>query len=67
MAPTANQAPGRLKSEMDRDGRLDGLRFQLRQEKTLDFVVSKANVVEKEPDPEPEPTPATGEDTPDLP
>jgi trigger factor len=48
-----NQAPGKLKAEMDRDGRLDNLRFQLRQEKTLDFLISKATVVEKEPEPEP--------------
>jgi trigger factor len=52
LAKMNNQAPGRLKAEMDRDGRLDNLRFQVRQEKTLDFLIGKANVVEKEPEPE---------------
>ena len=32
----------KLRAEMDRDGRLDNLRFQLRHEKTLDFLVAKA-------------------------
>jgi trigger factor len=51
IAEMRNQQPARLRAEMDRDGRLDNLRFQLRQEKTLDFLVSKATVTEKEPDP----------------
>ncbi len=51
IAEARNQQPARLQAEMDRDGRLDHLRFQLRQEKTLDFLVGKATVTEKEPEP----------------
>jgi trigger factor len=58
-----NQPIGKLKADMDRDGRLDNLRFQLRQEKTLDFIVSKATVTEREPEPPAE----VGPDTPDAP
>jgi trigger factor len=54
LAKMQNQQPGRLRAEMDRDGRLDNLRFQVRQEATLDFLIGKATVVEKEPEPEPE-------------
>jgi trigger factor len=61
-----NQAPGKLKAEMTRDGRLENLQFQLRQEKTLDFLVSKAKVVEKEPEPEIEVS-ADAPDAPDAP
>jgi trigger factor len=51
IAETRNQQPARLRAEMDRDGRLDNLRFQLRQEKTLDFLVGRATVTEREPEP----------------
>lgn len=61
MAARANQSLGRLKADMDRDGRLDNLRFQVRHEKTLDFLIDKAQVTEKEPEPEPEPQAAGGE------
>src|SRR5690606_17540112 len=52
MARAQGQAPGRLRQEMDRDGRLDSLRFQVRQEKTLDLLVQHAEVTEREPEPE---------------
>lgn len=41
----------RLRAEYDRDGQLDNIRFQLRQDKTLDLVIAKATVTEKEPEP----------------
>lgn len=44
--------PAKLRAEMDRSGQLDSLRFQVRNDKTLDLLVSKASVVEKEPEPE---------------
>jgi trigger factor len=70
LARSQGQAPGRLRQEMERDGRLDSLQFQLRQEKTLDKLVEHAEVTEREPPPpEPEPTsepaPVT-EDAPDA-
>ena len=51
LARSQNQAPGRMRSEMERDGRLDSLRFQIRQEKTLDRLVEHAEVTEREPEP----------------
>ncbi|HVQ25471.1 MAG TPA: hypothetical protein VMV01_09835, partial [Planctomycetota bacterium] len=51
LARGQNQAPGRLRQEMDRDGRLDSIRFQLRQQKTLDLLVKHAEVTEREPAP----------------
>ena len=68
MARAQGQAPGRLRQEMERDGRLDSLQFQLRQEKTLDRLIEHAEVTEREPPPpapEPEPAPIT-EDAPDA-
>jgi trigger factor len=53
MARAQNESPGRLRSEMDRDGRLDSLRFQIRQEKTLDLLIQHAEVTEREPEPPP--------------
>ena len=38
--------PARLRAEMERDGRLENLRFSLRQDKVLDFLVEKAELVE---------------------
>jgi trigger factor len=45
-AKARNQAPARVKSEWQREGRLDGVRYQLRQDKVLDFLVSKAVITE---------------------
>lgn len=45
-AKTRNVAPQRLRAEWERDGRLDNVRFSLRQDKVLDFLVEKAAVTE---------------------
>jgi trigger factor len=50
LARAQGQAPGRLRSDMERDGRLDSVRFQIRQEKTLDLLVQHAEVTEREPE-----------------
>lgn len=55
MAEARNQQPARLRAEMDRDGSLENLSFQIRHEKSLDFLISKATVTEKVPEPDPEP------------
>lgn len=47
------QPAARLRAEYDRDGRLDNVTFQLRQDKTLDLLIERATVTEKEPEPEP--------------
>ncbi len=54
-ARSQGQAPGRMRSEMERDGRLESLRFQIRQDKTLDLLVQHAEVIERVPEPEPPP------------
>ena len=54
LARSQSQAPGRLRADMERDGRLDSLRFQIRQEKTLDLLVQHAEVTEREPASAPE-------------
>jgi trigger factor len=58
LARAQGQAPGRLRQEMERDGRLDGLQFQVRQERTLDKLIEHAEVTEREPAP---PAEAAGE------
>jgi trigger factor len=58
MAKAQGQTPARLRAEMERDGRLSNLQFQLLQEKVLDFLVSKATVTEVEAEPEGESAPA---------
>ncbi|MBK7534379.1 MAG: trigger factor [Myxococcales bacterium] len=45
-ARSRNMAPARLRAEWTREGRLDGVRFSLRQDKILDFLVAKASVTE---------------------
>jgi trigger factor len=45
-AKQRNTTPTRLRSEWERDGRLDNVRFQLRQEKVLEFLVSRASITE---------------------
>lgn len=48
VAATAKQRnipPQRLKAEWQRDGRLDNVRFSLRQDKTLNFLVENAKVI----------------------
>ncbi len=46
MAATQGSAPARLRAELEKSGRLEGLRFQLLQEKVLDFLVDRAVVTE---------------------
>jgi trigger factor len=41
-----NMPPAKLRAEWMREGRMDGVRFSLRQDKVLDFLVSKAAVTE---------------------
>jgi len=52
LARAQNESPGRLRSEMERDGRLDGIRFQIRGEKALDLLVQHAEVTERSPEPD---------------
>jgi len=48
MAREMNQRPEALRSLYQRDDRLEELRAQLREEKTLDFLLSQAKVAEVE-------------------
>jgi trigger factor len=60
-AKARNVAAQRLRAEWERDGRLDNVRFSLRQDKVLDYLVAKANVTEVDQltqPPEPEVPPA---------
>ena len=45
-ARSRNQPVARVKAEWEKDGRLDSARWSLRQDKVLDFLVSKAVVTE---------------------
>ena len=45
-AKMRNVPPARLRAEWERDGKLDSARWQLRQDKVLDFLVEKAAVTE---------------------
>ncbi|HEY8376818.1 MAG TPA: trigger factor [Nannocystis sp.] len=56
MAAERNQNVDRLRATMEKNNQLLLLRAQLREEKILDFLMSKAEVTEA-PDPTPEPTP----------
>ncbi len=57
--------PARLRAEWQREGRLDGVRFSMRQDKILELLVSKAVVTEVDKLTEPAPPIAT--DTPVVP
>ncbi len=46
LAAEGGKQAARLRAELDRDGRLDNIRFQLRQERTLDHIIGKARVEE---------------------
>lgn len=48
----------RYRAELDRDGKLDSIVFQLRQDKALDLLIERATVTEVEPSDEPEEEPA---------
>jgi trigger factor len=47
-AKQRNTPPAKLKAEWQRDGRLDNVRFSLRQDKTLNFMVNAAVITEVE-------------------
>ena len=47
-AKSRNTPPQKLKAEWQRDGRLDNVQYSLRQDKVLEFLVSKATVTEVE-------------------
>ena len=56
MAAVRDKAPQKLKAEMDRDGTLETLRRNLRQEKALDLVVARARITDAPPSPAGDPT-----------
>ncbi len=47
MAQSRDKSVPRLKAELQKEGRLDALRHQLREEKTLDLLLSRAKINEK--------------------
>lgn len=47
IAQSRDQSVPRLKAELQKEGRLDALRHQLREEKTLDLLLSRAKINEK--------------------
>ncbi len=47
MAQSRDKSVPRLKAELQKDGRLDALKHQLREEKTLDLVLARAKITEK--------------------
>jgi trigger factor len=47
MARERNKNVPRLKAELQKEGRLDQIRYQLREEKTLDLLMSRANITMK--------------------
>ncbi len=46
MASAREKSVARLKAELQKEGRLDGVRYQLREEKTLDLLLSRAKITE---------------------
>jgi trigger factor len=50
-----------VRKQLAQDGRLEGLRYQMRQDKALDFVVAQANVTERAMTPEEAEADAKGE------
>jgi hypothetical protein len=36
-----------MKAELQKEGRLDGIRHQIKEEKTLDLLLSRAKITEK--------------------
>ncbi len=47
LAQSRDKSVPRMKAELQKDGRLDALKHQLREEKTLDLVLSRAKITEK--------------------
>ncbi|MBL4636604.1 MAG: trigger factor [Kofleriaceae bacterium] len=52
LAARSGKTVGRLKAEMSRDGRLENIVFQLKQDKAVALLIENATVTEKEPEPE---------------
>lgn len=53
LATRGGKTAGRLKAEMSRDGRLENIVYQLKQDKAVELILESAKVEEKEPEPEP--------------
>ncbi|MCG8424342.1 MAG: trigger factor [Proteobacteria bacterium] len=49
MAQPRNIPPAKLRAELDRDGQLEHIEFQLRRDMTLDILVDRANLKEIDP------------------
>lgn len=47
IAKARDQSVPRLKAELQKEGRLDSIRHQIREEKTLDLLLSRAKITEK--------------------
>jgi trigger factor len=47
MAAAREKSVPRLKAELQKEGRLDALKHQIREEKTLDLLLSRAKITEK--------------------
>ena len=45
--PFIEETPFQLKAELQKEGRLETVRYQLREEKTLDLLLSRAKITEK--------------------
>jgi trigger factor len=54
LAAMHGKPTARYRAELDRDGKLDSIVFQLRQDKALDLLIERATVTEVEPSDEPE-------------
>ncbi|HWN67285.1 MAG TPA: trigger factor [Haliangium sp.] len=52
IAKMRDESPARVRAELARDGRLESVANQLRQDKVLELLVSRAIVTEREPAPE---------------
>jgi trigger factor len=50
LAQRQGVVPGRLRAEMERDGRLDNLRYQLLHNKVLDYIIARSVVTEVDPE-----------------
>jgi trigger factor len=50
IASLRNVPPARLRAEYDRDDKLEGVRFQLRHDKTLDLLLNRAEISEGAPE-----------------
>jgi len=55
MAVQRGRRPEKLRQEMARNGQLESMYANMRQQKTLDAILEKAKVTEAEPEPAPEP------------